>query len=330
MTKDVLLIVDDESRVLRSLKAVFRSGYQVRTTTNCFEALQILKNEKVNAIISDQRMPDMRGVDLLHEAKKISPNTMRLLLTGYSDPDSTQDAVNEGEVYRYITKPWDQEEIQSVVAEAMKISEKLFKLDPAPVEEASSSFETAAKTELLVLDRRGAICEIVKNQFRESCVVHHAQTIEDTARAFVRHPVRVVIANVPPGDRDYLSFLKLVKRQYPLMVTIAFMAESDSDEVINLINQGQIYRYVPVTVPAGRTRICIQSAINYANRLSANPELAERHRVEEDDAAETISEVNRSRIVESMAMLKRRLFILQAAVHKAKPLTQVRQLGRWP
>ena len=108
------------------------------------------------------------------------------------------------------------------------------------------------------------------------------------------------------------------------------MAEIDSDEVINLINQGQIYRNGPVTMPAGRTRICIQSAINYANRLGANPELAERHRVEEDDAAETISEVNRSRIVESMAMLKRRLFILQAAVHKAKPLTQVRQLGRWP
>jgi len=314
MTKDVLLIVDDESRVLRSLKAVFRSGYQVLTTTNCFEALQILKNEKVNAIISDQRMPDMRGVDLLNEAKKISPNTMRLLLTGYSDADSTQDAVNKGEVYRFITKPWGQEEIQSVVAEAMKISDKLFNLDPAPVDDATSSFEIAAKTELLVLDKRGAICEIVKNQFRESCIVHHAQTIEDTVRIFVRHPVQVVIANVPPGDHDYLSFIKLVKRQHPLIVTIAFMAGSDSEEVINLINQGQIYRYVPVTVPPGRTRICIQSAINYANRLSANPELAERHCVEEDDAAETISEVNRSRIVESMAMLKKRLLVLQTAV----------------
>ena len=96
------------------------------------------------------------------------------------------------------------------------------------------------------------------------------------------------------------------------------MAESDSDEVINLINQGQIYRYVPITVPAGRTRICIQSAINYANRLSVNPELAERHRVEEDDAPETISAVNRSRIVESMAMLKRRMFILQAAVQSSR------------
>ena len=318
MSGEVLLIVDDESRVLRSLKAIFRSGYQVRTTTNCLEALQILKNEKINTIISDQRMPEMRGVDLLHQARQISPNTMRLLLTGYSDASSTQDAINEGEVYRYITKPWGQDEIQSVVADAMKISQNLFKVDHAPSYDAITSIETAEKTELLVLDERIAISEIIKNLFRESCEVHYAQTIEDTARVFVRHPIKVVIVNVPPGNGDYLSFLKLVKSQYPLIVTVAIMAESDSDAIISLINQGQIYRYVPVTVPAGRTRICIQSAINYAHHLGMHPELAERHRVEEDDAPQTISAVNRGRIIESMSMLKRRLFSIQTAAQSSR------------
>jgi hypothetical protein len=89
------------------------------------------------------------------------------------------------------------------------------------------------------------------------------------------------------------------------------MAESDANEIINLINQGQIYRYVPVTIPPGRTRICIQSAINYANRLQQNPVLAERHRVEEDATPGTISKVNRSRLVESLAMMKRRLLNMQ-------------------
>ena len=318
MSREVLLIVDDESRVLRSLKAIFRSGYQVRTTTNCLEALQILKNEKINTIISDQRMPEMRGVDLLHQARQISPNTMRLLLTGYSDATSTQDAINEGEVYRYITKPWGQAEIQSVVADAMKISQKLFKVEPAPPHDAAASIEITEKTELLVLDKRIAISEIIKNLFRESCEVHYAQTIEDTARIFVRHPIKVIIVNVPPGNSDYLSFLKLVKSQYPLIVTVAIMAESDSDEIISLINQGQIYRYVPVTVPPGRTRICVQSAINYARHLSMNPELAERHRVEEDDAAQTISAVNRGRIIESMSMLKRRLFSMRTAAQSSR------------
>jgi DNA-binding NtrC family response regulator len=307
MSKEVLLIVDDESRVLRSLKAVFRSGYQVRTTTNCVEAIQLLKNEKINTIISDQRMPEMRGVDLLHQARQISPNTMRLLLTGYSDASSTQDAINQGEVYRYITKPWGQDEIQSVVADAMKISNKLFDADHAPSYDATTGIDIAEATELLVLDRRKEIGETIKSLFRESCVVHIAQSIEDTARIFLRHPIKVVVVNVPPGNADYLSFLKLVKRQHPSMVTIAVMSESDSDEIINLINQGQIYRYIPTSVPAGRTRICIQSAINYANHLSLNPALAEMHRVEEDDAPQAISATNRGRLLESISTLKKRL-----------------------
>ncbi len=313
MTKDTLLIVDDESRILRSLRAVFRAGYQVRTTTDCKEALQILKIEQVNAIISDQRMPEMRGVDLLNQARQISPNTMRLLMTGYSDVSSILDAINQGEVYRYITKPWGQDEIQAVVANAVKISQKLYNVDHAPIYDATTAIVTAEKTELLVLDRNPAICKIVRSQFSESCIVHYSQTIEDTVKIFIRRPVKVVIVNVPQGNSDYLSFLKLIKSQHPSIVTIAVMAESDANEIINLINQGQIYRYVPVTIPPGRTRICIQSAINYANRLQQNPVLAERHRVEEDATPGTISKVNRSRLVESLAMMKRRLLNMQQA-----------------
>ncbi|MCZ6722720.1 MAG: response regulator [Gammaproteobacteria bacterium] len=310
MTTETLLIVDDETRILRALKAVFRSGYRVRTTTNCSEALHILKTEQVNAIISDQRMPEMRGVDLLNRARRISPNTMRLLMTGYSDVSSILDAINQGEVYRYITKPWGQDEIQAVVANAVKISQKLYDVDHAPTYDATTATDYAEKTELLVLDRRQTIYEVVRSQFSESCIVHYSQTIEDTVKIFVRRPVKVVIVNVPRGNSDYLSFLKLIKGQHPSIVTIAVMAESDADQIIDLINQGQIYRYLPVTIPPGRTRICIQSAINYANRLQANPVLAERHRVEKDETPESISQVNRRRIVESMSMLKRRLFSL--------------------
>ncbi len=310
MTTETLLIVDDETRILRALKAVFRSGYRVRTTTNCNEALHILKTEQVNAIISDQRMPEMRGVDLLNRARRISPNTMRLLMTGYSDVSSILDAINQGEVYRYITKPWGQDEIQAVVANAVKISQKLYDVDHAPTYDATTATDYAEKTELLVLDRRQTIYEVVRSQFSESCIVHYSQTIEDTVKIFVRRPVKVVIVNVPRGNSDYLSFLKLIKGQHPSIVTIAVMAESDADQMIDLINQGQIYRYLPVTIPPGRTRICIQSAINYANRLQANPVLAERHRVEKDETPESISQVNRRRILESMSMLKRRLFSL--------------------
>jgi len=312
MTKQLLLIVDDELRVLRSLKAVFRSGYLVRTTTDCQEALQILQAEQVNTIISDQRMPEMRGVDLLNQARQISPNTMRLLLTGYSDIPSILDAINQGEVYRYITKPWGQEEIQAVVADAMEISQRLFHADQVPTYDAAAPAKTGDRPELLVLDTTRIICDMVHKLFDETCEVHYSKSIDGCAEIFASHPVKVVIVNVPNGNADYLSFLKLIKSEHPSIVTIAVMAEDDADDIIDLINQGQIYRYVPVTVPPGRTRICVQSAINYANRLNMNPVLAERHRVEADHEPGLISEVKRSTIVKSMAMLKKRLFKLRA------------------
>lgn len=308
MTKQLLLIVDDESRVLRALNAVFRSGYRVLTTTDCQEALRILRSEQVNTIISDQRMPEMRGVDLLNQTRHISPNTMRLLLTGYSDIPSILDAINEGEVYRYITKPWGQEEIQAVVADAMKISQKLFQTDLVPRYDATVPDTTTDRPELLVLDGSGEIYDSVGKLFNETCKVHRSKSIDSTNEIFASHPVKVVVVHVPNGNSDYLSFLKLIKSEHPSIVTIAVMAEDDADDIINLINQGQIYRYLPVTVPQGRTRICIQSAINYANRLSMNPVLAERHHVEADQKSDSISEAKRNAIVKSMAMLKKRLF----------------------
>lgn len=313
MNKDLLLIVDDESRVLRSLKAVFRSTYQVKTTTDCQEALQIIRDNPVNTIISDQRMPEMRGVDLLNQVKEISPNTMRLLLTGYSDIPSILDAINEGEVYRYITKPWGQDEIQSVISDAMQISKKLFHADQVPTYDESSIPETG-RTELLVLDTQKVIFDMVNKLFSETCVVHYSNAIDASTEIFANRPVKVVVVNVPQGDSDYLSFLKLIKSEYPQIVTIAVMAENDADDIINLINQGQIYRYIPITVPAGRTRICIQSAIKYANRLNLNPVEAERHRVEKNTTVDSISVENKSRIVKSMSLLKKRLFGLRAQI----------------
>lgn len=316
MSKELLLIVDDESRVLRSLKAIFRSTYQVKTTTNCQEAIQIIRDNLVHTIISDQRMPEMRGVDLLNQVKEISPNTMRLLLTGYSDIPSILDAINEGEVYRYITKPWGQDEIQSVISDAMQISKKLFHADQVPAYDESAASETGEieKTELLVLDTQKVIFDMVNKLFSNSCVVHYSNTIDASTEVFASRPVKVVVVNVPQGNADYLSFLKLIKSEYPQIVTIAVMADNDADDIINLINQGQIYRYIPVTIPTGRTRICIQSAIKYANRLNMNPVLAERHRVAKNTTVDSISVENKSRIVKSMSLLKKRLLGLRAQI----------------
>jgi len=107
-----VLFLDDEERILRTLRTLFASKYDVITTTNGHVAIEHLKQRHVHLAVSDQRMPEITGIEFLRKAKQISPNTMRILLTAYSDLHAIVDSINDGEVFRFINKPWDNEGIQ--------------------------------------------------------------------------------------------------------------------------------------------------------------------------------------------------------------------------
>lgn len=117
-----ILCVDDEPNIVASLKRLFRgSGYQVTTATSGAQAIAHLEQEPVDLVFSDMRMPGMSGAQLLEQIRERWPKTTRVLLTGYADIGSTIAAINSGEVYRYITKPWDDGE---VLATAHQIFER--------------------------------------------------------------------------------------------------------------------------------------------------------------------------------------------------------------
>lgn len=113
-----ILFVDDEERILRSLALQFRHEYEVLTESDPRRALERLKSESVQIIVSDQRMPQMSGAELLAQAREIVPDTLRILLTGYSDLDAAVDALNSGGIFRYLTKPWDQQEMAFTLRQA--------------------------------------------------------------------------------------------------------------------------------------------------------------------------------------------------------------------
>ena len=116
-----LLFVDDEPSILSALRRLFRPhGYRILIAEGGAAGLAILEQETVDLIISDMRMPEMDGATFLKEARKRWPNTMRILLTGYADVTSTVAAINDGEIYRYIAKPWDDNEIVNTVREALE------------------------------------------------------------------------------------------------------------------------------------------------------------------------------------------------------------------
>lgn len=118
--KPKVLFVDDEAGILSALQRLLRKeSYDIRTTTSPEEALKLVAGEKFAAVISDHRMPEMEGTALLERVKKISPETVRVILTGYADLNATLDAINKGFVYRFLSKPWNDQELIMTVRQAV-------------------------------------------------------------------------------------------------------------------------------------------------------------------------------------------------------------------
>lgn len=119
-----LLLVDDEAHILASLKRLLRrDGYTIVTAGSAAEGLQRLAECDVDVIVSDQRMPGMTGVEFLRRAKDLYPNTVRMVLSGYTELQSIIDAINEGAIYKFLTKPWDDGLLRGHVAEAFRQKE---------------------------------------------------------------------------------------------------------------------------------------------------------------------------------------------------------------
>lgn len=119
-----LLLVDDEENILAALKRLLRrDGYHIVTATSGAQGLQRLTEHAVDVIVSDQRMPGMTGVEFLRRAKELYPDTVRIVLSGYTELQSITDAVNEGAIYKFLTKPWDDERLRSHILEAFRSKE---------------------------------------------------------------------------------------------------------------------------------------------------------------------------------------------------------------
>lgn len=120
MKQPTLLVVDDESDNLDALERIFRKRYHFLRASSGAEALALLStHSRVDVIISDQRMPQMTGVEFLEKTLLTHPKTVRILLTGYTDIDSIIAAVNQGHIFRYLTKPWDTTDLSNSVEQAM-------------------------------------------------------------------------------------------------------------------------------------------------------------------------------------------------------------------
>jgi len=122
--KRTLLLVDDEENILASLRRLLRKdGYEILLGNGGAHGLELLAQHPVDVILSDQRMPNMTGVEFLRQVKTAYPETVRMVLSGYTELQSITDAINEGAIYKFLTKPWDDDQLRANIAEAFRHKE---------------------------------------------------------------------------------------------------------------------------------------------------------------------------------------------------------------
>jgi len=116
-----VLYVDDEVNNLNSFRAAFRHHFEVFTAISAKEGRKILDTTEIGVIITDHRMPVMTGIEFLESIIQIYPDTIRILLTGFADINAVMDAINRGHVYKYLVKPWQNDELKMYITNAMEI-----------------------------------------------------------------------------------------------------------------------------------------------------------------------------------------------------------------
>ena len=113
MTADFVLFVDDEQNILNAVKRLFiYDPVNVLTATTALEGMELIKSNTVSVIVSDNLMPGMNGINFLTWTKTVAPDSVRILMTGYADLHAAIEAINRGEVFRFVTKPWDDMELR--------------------------------------------------------------------------------------------------------------------------------------------------------------------------------------------------------------------------
>jgi serine/threonine-protein kinase len=304
--KPRLLFVDDEPSILSSLTVVFRTNYDVTVTTDGFEAIELLKTRTFDVIVSDQRMPQITGVEVLRHACELAPNTVRILLTGYSDTDAIVDAINDVEVHRFLQKPWDNSEIKRVVNEAIELASALQSAsqlitqgnaarqsaDVIPIRVQHDAYPAIAemppgageKETVLVFSSRKTLFAQIEAELAggKTCnfSLAHAKGVLDVFHALERQPINIIICFFDVQSDADRTFIQMLKREHPYIFVIAVCDSTDSIRLIEMINQAKIFRFVRTPINMNLLSRYIESAISQAAEIRANPVLIRRQQTE--------------------------------------------------
>lgn len=274
-----ILFVDDEERILRSLAMQFRRHYEVLTESDPLRALQRLREEHIHVLVSDQRMPQMSGAQLLAEAREIAPNTLRILLTGYSDLDAAVDALNNGGIFRYLTKPWDPQEMAFTLRQAAELAVRQVQ----PLQSVASE-KLSAPLSVLLLDDEPDTLGVVG----EFCVAggHRLLRARNLAEAMLQlnnESVDILVSDLKLAGDDTAPLLKTLAQAHPRLLSLVVTPFQDTQALLRLVNEAQIFRYLPKPVRRGLFEKGLKAAAEQALIWRAQPVVSRLAEVPRDE-----------------------------------------------
>jgi DNA-binding NtrC family response regulator len=271
MKSTTVLCVDDDPRILHALKSALNRRYNVVCAGSGAQALELLAKQSVQIILLDQRMPEMSGLELLRQARTVAPNAIRVLLTGYSDLNAVVSSINEGEVFRLLSKPWSNEVLLATLARAEALANSLAQTGLAAG--STEILETVALLRCVVTPDTPALAE---SAVAASYTCYSANTPDAILTELEARPeigmLLVEFSQQNELDERWIQFLGQLKRARPALVTLVLSASLDFNLLTRLINQVQVFRYLSAPCSPERLKAALASAVEQHRWLHQHPD----------------------------------------------------------
>lgn len=299
--------------MLNSMRVMFRRQYDLYLANSGPEALKILAVSDIDVVVCDHRMPQMTGVEVLTRARELSPRSIRILLTGYADLDAVEGSINEGEVFRFLTKPCAPSELKETVRLAAGLA-----LESQPVAPASPKLAEVPEANIKIVERAAAVPALAVGQggaanepalgkgaavlvfstddsisalatsaTRGLVPVYQATSIGQVVEILTEFRPGVLLTDISEDRATIQTMTARLKQHLPELVTIAVSEHRDILDMVWLINHGQIFRFLRKPLTRGRCAVSLKAALKHHQNLLQNPGLTKRYTVESTTQAES-------------------------------------------
>jgi len=241
LKKLIVLYIDDENINLRAFKSTFRREFTVYTANSATEGLKILQSEKVDVVITDQRMPDTTGVELLKKIQELFPSIppSRLILSGFSKTQAIKDAYTKYNLFKFISKPWNKKNIRQVIYESIKAENYTPAENPILTENIKKE-----KYNILYVDDEEINLRTFKNNFRRDFNVFKAISPKEGFKILEKNKIHVIVSDQRMPEMSGIEFLKKVKNSHPNIRLIILTGYTDYEPLKEAINNNTLWWYL--------------------------------------------------------------------------------------